>query len=168
LYFSESIAMKQVADPSIARAARVQHAVMLEHLQKLYGGGQDYYLARTIVMAEHGPRIARECGKETATMALNALCSYGVHDMPNALWLQNMQRCLPTLSEELLELQAKEGGKWVLPPRRRWFRKFCKRLPMLAEFAPGGLALLLSPVAAVWAAWTYWDLGPPRPFFCPG
>jgi hypothetical protein len=145
--------LKYIEDPSITRAARAEHAVMLEHLQRLYANGESYYHARTIVMAEHGPRITRECGKQTATMALNALCSYSERQMPESMQQQNMQWLLPTLSEELLRLQFERGGKWVLPPRRRWMRKM-QKISLFPAFTATLYAAGYAPLAG-WAVFIF-------------
>lgn len=74
--------MRYVEDPYIASAARVEHAVMATELIDRYAGGEDFFAARTAIMATHGPRIARECGKDTAERAMRALMSYGPEAMP--------------------------------------------------------------------------------------
>lgn len=74
--------MTHIENPHIAGAARAEHADMARDLMRRYAKGEDFFVARDAVMAEHGPRIAKLYGKEVAQRALNALCSYGPHQLP--------------------------------------------------------------------------------------
>lgn len=76
--------MRFVEDPSIADAARIEHAVMMDAILRRYETGESYFVARERVMAEHGPRIAKAYGKETANRALRAVTSHRVIDLPRS------------------------------------------------------------------------------------
>lgn len=70
-----------IENPHIAGSARAEHADMARELMHRYAKGEDFFVARDAVMAQHGPRIAKLYGKDVAQRAMNALCSYGPHQL---------------------------------------------------------------------------------------
>lgn len=83
--------MRYVEDPSVAGAARAEHAELMSKILERYERGESFFIAREQVMAEHGPRLAKLYGKETAKRALQAVTSHGLMDLPRASRLKHFQ-----------------------------------------------------------------------------
>lgn len=76
------MANRYVEDPKIAQVARIEHAAMAQELANRFAKGEEFFHARTQVLAANGPRIAKSYGKEVAERAMQALCSYGPEVIP--------------------------------------------------------------------------------------
>lgn len=148
--------MRFVEDPSIAECARVEHAVMMDAILARYEAGEPYFQAREAVMAEHGPRIARHYGKETANRALRAVTSHRLSDLPRGSYLRHA---------------AASHDRW-LADMDRWFgpghyftarQRFFIRTLGVAHWGADPVAtwaLLAAAVASIacawWIGWTSW------------
>lgn len=143
--------MRHVEDPSIAAAARVEHAVMMQEILARYEAGEAYFVAREAVMAEHGPRIAREMGKETAKRALAAVCSHEVSNLPRSSRLKH--------AEVDYERWLKQVDRWHGPghyfsSRQRFFIRHLGATHWAAH--PVGVLVWIGAVAVlIGAAWLF-------------
>jgi hypothetical protein len=107
---------RHIEDPSIAHVARLEHAEMLRELQRRYATGECYFTAREKIMAEHGPRIARAYGQDTAKRALAALTSYGPADMPASI---RKAAGASFLAHVEASVSWAKGGTWRYSPLDR-------------------------------------------------
>lgn len=106
-----------VEDPRIADVAKLEHDEMLAEVCRRWINGEDFFHARTCVMAERGNDIAKTYGKDVSTRALQALTSIEPKMLPGRM---HSQRDVNTMQKSLPAIDSTRGGTHEWTPRRMW------------------------------------------------